>query len=148
MARHPTNRYGPFYSQRCRESPPALLRQGVAEFNRRAYFIQHETLEALWRAETDDVRYLYQGILLVGVGLLHLQRFNYRGTTSKLKTGLRLLQWFEPVCQGVAVSRLMAGAQRTLDAINVIGPDRLAEFDWATAPQIDIVEDTEKTGVC
>ena len=30
-------------------------------------FEQHETLELLWRAERRDIRYLYQGILQIGV---------------------------------------------------------------------------------
>src|SRR5213083_1208432 len=47
----------------CDEPPPALLLEGIAQFNRGEFFEQHETLEVLWRAETRDIRYLYQGIL-------------------------------------------------------------------------------------
>src|ERR687887_667826 len=54
---------------RCDEAAPALLRTGIAQFNNGDYWECHETLEELWRGEPDPVRYLYQGILLAGVGL-------------------------------------------------------------------------------
>src|SRR5437764_12321658 len=68
---------------RCDEAAPALLRAGVAQFNRGDYWECQETLEELWRGEADPVRYLYQGILLAGVRLPHLTRGGCRGTLSK-----------------------------------------------------------------
>jgi len=108
----------------------------VEQLNRGEYFEQHETLEILWRAERDDVRYLYQGILLVGVGLLHLQRGNYRGAEAKLTTSGRFLRWFRPTCQAVDVDALIADTTRARDAVVALGPDRLAEFDWNLAPRV------------
>jgi predicted metal-dependent hydrolase len=131
-----SGRYGPFHTSRCGEPAPALLRIGVEQLNRGEYFEQHETLEILWRDERDDVRYLYQGILLVGVGLLHLQRGNYHGAEAKLATGARFLQWFRPVCQDVDVDTLIADATLTRDRVITLGPDRLAEFDWDQAPKV------------
>src|SRR5579871_3913234 len=128
------SRYGPFHTDRCGDPPPTALRAGIEQFNRGEYFEQHETLEILWRAERDDVRYLYQGILLVGVGLYHLHRGNLRGAVAKLATGVRFLQWFAPVCQQVDVAALIADANRAHAAILTLGPDRLAEFDWSHAP--------------
>jgi predicted metal-dependent hydrolase len=130
------SRYGPFHTERCGELPPELLQRGIEQLNRGEYFEQHETLELLWRAETDDVRYLCQGILLVGVGLLHLQRGNFHGAEVKLATGVRLLQWFTPVCQGVDVAALIADATRAREAILALGPSRLAEFDRSRLPRV------------
>ncbi|HVC33580.1 MAG TPA: DUF309 domain-containing protein [Chloroflexota bacterium] len=131
---------GPFHTERCGESAPDLLRRGVEQFNRGEYFEQHETLETLWRAERDDVRYLYQGILLVGVGMYHLQnRGNYHGAVAKLETGVRLLQWFRPACQGVDVDALIAAADRARAAIVALGPTRLAAFDPAFTPRVRLV---------
>jgi predicted metal-dependent hydrolase len=142
-----TNRYGPFHTDRCGQPPPDLLLQGVEQFNRGQYFEQHETLEALWRAERDDVRYLYQGILLVGVGLFHLfTRANYHGAVVKLETGVRLLQWFRPTCQGVDVDALIAEANRARDAIVALGPERLAEFDPALTPRVFVVQNRHNPG--
>jgi predicted metal-dependent hydrolase len=134
-----TYRYGPFHTDLCGEPAPALLRRGIEQFNQGEYFEQHETLETLWHAERDDVRYLYQGILLVGVGLLHLRRGNYHGAEAKLATGVRLLQWFRPSCQGVDVEALIASATRVRDSVVALGRDRLAEFDWTLAPEVLLV---------
>lgn len=130
------SRYGPFHTDRCGDSPPILLLHGIEQFNRGEYFEQHETLEILWRAERDDVRYLYQGILLVGVGMLHLRRGNYHGAEAKLATGVRFLRWFRPSCQGVDVDALIADATRARDAIVSLGRTRLAEFDPALVPRV------------
>lgn len=142
-ARRPASqRYGPFQTCRCNEPPPALLREGIAQLNRGEFFTQHETLETLWRAETDDVRYLYQGILLVGVAMHHLiARHNYRGAVAKLETALRLLQWFRPACQGVDVDALIADATRARDALVALGPMRLAAFDPSLIPRVRLLDD-------
>jgi predicted metal-dependent hydrolase len=136
------SRYGPFHTNRCGELPPELLRAGIEQFNRGEYFEQHETLEILWRAEKDDVRYLYQGILLVGVGLYHLKRGNLRGAVAKLETAVRFLRWFCPACQGVNVDTLIADADRARIAILALGPTRLSEFDWSRAPKVHLGEPT------
>ena len=49
--------------------PPPLLVEGVRLFNAGRWFEAHEVLEDAWRAEPEDVRRLYQGLLQVGVGL-------------------------------------------------------------------------------
>ncbi len=127
---------GPYDRGRCSEQAPALLLRGIEQFNRREFFAQHETLEDLWRGEPGDVRYLYQGILLVGVGFLHLERGNYRGALSKLEAGLEKLQWFLPNCQGVDVSRLVQETGRCLGRLRELGPERIVEFDSGTIPRV------------
>jgi hypothetical protein len=68
----------------CDEPPPPQLLEGIAQFNRGEFFEQHETLELLWRAERRDIRYLYQGILQIGVAFHHLRRLNHHGTVYML----------------------------------------------------------------
>jgi len=120
----------------CDEPPPPLLVEGVAQFNRGEYFEQHETLERLWRAERRDVRFLYQGILQVGVAFHHLRRLNHHGTVYMLTRGPAYLRPFEPRCQRVDVRALVAAAGRARAEVERLGPDRLAEFDWRLAPRI------------
>jgi predicted metal-dependent hydrolase len=132
------SRYGPFHTNRCDEPAPELLRTGIEQFNRGEYFEQHETIEILWRAEKDDVRYLYQGVLLVGVGLYHLKRGNLRGAVAKLETAARFLRWFRPSCQGVDVDALIADADRVRAAILALGSTRLSDFDWSDAPMVHL----------
>src|SRR5437588_9027261 len=111
------SRYGPFHTDLCHGPAPELLLRGIEQFNRGEFFEQHETLEILWREEADDVRYLYQGILLVGVGLYHVRRDRFRGAIAKLETAVRFLQWFTPSCQRVDVATLIADANRARDTI-------------------------------
>ncbi len=127
---------GSYRRDRCHDPPPPLLLRGIEQFNRGEFFEQHETLEELWRAEPDDVRYLYQGILQVGVGFLHLSRGNYRGAVSLLQTGLDKLQWFLPACQTVDVARLVDETSRSLARLLELGPERIGELDAQFVPQV------------
>src|SRR3984893_16964158 len=122
----------------CQESPPPLLRAGIAQFNSAEYFEQHETLELLWRAERRDVRRLYQGILQIGVAFHHLRRLNHHGTVYMLTRGPRYLAPFAPRCQRVNVQALLADAAAALREVDRLGPTRLAEFDWSLVPQVRI----------
>jgi hypothetical protein len=123
----------------CDEPPPPELLDGIAQFNRGEYFEQHETLELLWRAERRDIRYLYQGILQIGVAFHHLRRLNHHGTVYMLTRGPRYLAPFAPACQSVDVAALMRDAGTALDAVERLGPSRLAEFDWALAVKVQLV---------
>jgi predicted metal-dependent hydrolase len=120
----------------CSEPPPADLRRGIEQFNRGEYFEQHETLELLWRAERRDVRYLYQGILQIGVAFYHLRRLNHHGTIYMLTRGPGYLRPFVPACQGVDVVALLEAAATARAEVERLGPDRLAQFDWRLAPRV------------
>jgi hypothetical protein len=125
----------------CSEPPPALLLEGVAQFNRGEYFEQHETLETLWRAERREVRRLYQGILQIGVAFHHLQRRNHHGTVCMLSRGSMYLRRFPAICQGVNVGALLDAADRALREVERLGPERLQDFDWRLAPRVELVPD-------
>ena len=120
----------------CHETPPALLRHGIAQFNRGEFFEQHETLEHLWREESRPIRTLYQGILQIGVALYHVQRLNHHGAVYMLTGGTNYLRPFAPACQGVDVADLLTHAARVLQAVEQLGPDRLDAFDWSLTPQV------------
>jgi predicted metal-dependent hydrolase len=132
--------------RQCEEPPPALLLEGIAQFNRGEYFEQHETLERLWRAEPRDVRRLYQGILQVGVAFHHLRRRNHHGTVYMLTRGPRYLAPFAPRCQGVDVAALIAAAHAALAEVERLGPDRLGEFDWRLAPVVRLFTQPQRPG--
>jgi len=124
----------------CHEPPPLQLLEGIAQFNRGEFFEQHETLELLWRAERRDIRYLYQGILQIGVAFHHLRRLNHHGTVYMLTRGPRYLAPFAPRCQRVDVAALLGDAATALQAVERLGPARLAEFDWNLVPRVRLVE--------
>lgn len=123
----------------CLEPPPALLLEGIAQFNRGEYFEQHDTLERLWREETREVRRLYQGILQIGVAFHHLQRLNHHGTVYMLTRGPQYLRPFAPRCQRVDVEALVRAAALALEEVERLGPGRLGEFDWRLAARVHLV---------
>jgi uncharacterized protein len=132
-------RRGPYAADECGGQPPADFLKGIHEFNEGEFFEQHETLELLWRATESDIRYLYQGVLLVGVGFYHLEQGNYHGTQAKLSAGIEMLEWFAPTCQTVDVADLVKRARVCLEQVRSLGRDRLAEFDRSLIPQVKLL---------
>ena len=124
----------------CDEAPPALLLEGIAQFNRGQFFEQHETLERLWHSERREVRRLYQGILQVGVAFHHLRRLNHHGTVYMLTRGSGYLAPFAPRCQRVDVEALLAAAATALHEVERLGSGRLGEFDWDLVPKVRLIE--------
>ena len=131
---------GPYSAALCNDPAPPELLLGIEQFNRGEFFEQHETLEELWRSEPDDVRYLYQGILQVGVGFYHLRRGNHRGAVSRLESGMEKLRWFAPRCRGVDVSALLADTEECLHRLLDLGPDRTGDFDWSRVPKVRLIQ--------
>ena len=130
----------------CAEPPPPQLLEGIAQFNRGEFFEQHETLELLWRAERRNIRYLYQGILQIGVAFHHLHRLNHHGTVYMLTRGSNYLRPFAPRCQRVDVQALLDAAAAALQEVERLGPNRLAEFDWRLAPKVRLKPDDRGSG--
>ena len=124
----------------CRESPPPELRAGIEEFNAGLYFECHETLEELWMARSGPDRWLYQGILQVGVSLHHLRRGNWVGAVNLMERGLHLLSAYPDHCQWVEVSALRRSSERILRYLRSEGRPGVDKFDWNLAPKIEIVE--------
>jgi predicted metal-dependent hydrolase len=112
------------------------LLKGIDEFNHQLYFECHETLESIWIREPDSVRYLYQGILLVGVGFYHWRRGNWRGAVAKLRQGADKLQWFRPVCMTVDVERLIRESEGLRRELEALGPTQLPAFPPPDLPQV------------
>ena len=86
--------------------------------------------------EPRRVRYLYQGILQVGVGFYHLENANWRGATGLLRNGTIRLKEFEPVTLGINVTRLVQECQRCLEELEILGRERVREFDQTKIPKV------------
>ena len=128
-------------SKRCGDPPPARLRRGVEQFNRGEFFEQHETLELEWLEERDPVRYLYQGILQIGVGFEHLRRGNARGAAQLWRRGISYLEPFKGGCMRVDVARLVADTERCLAELDRVGDDVLEHFDRSMIPRLEWLEE-------
>lgn len=95
----------------CNRMPTPEMLHAFAQFNRGEYWEQHETLETIWRAETDTtIRNFYKGILQIGVGFHHLRKGNYNGVLKVLGRGINYLKPYAPHCYGVDVARLIEEA--------------------------------------
>jgi uncharacterized protein len=117
-------------------APPELIK-AMHEFNTGEFFEQHETLEDAWIAETDPIRYLYQGILQVGVGLYHLERGNLQGARGMMGKGIVQLEPFRPRCLGVDIERFVAQARRCLQSVETLTDETLATFDRSLMPRVE-----------
>jgi len=119
---------------------PDLALKGIEEFNRGEFYECHEYLEEAWMQEPRRVRFLYQGILQVGVGFYHLQNGNWRGATGLLRNGSVRLREFEPVTHGVDVAKLVRESERCLRDLESLGRERLDEFDVSKIPRVELTE--------
>jgi len=113
------------------------LAAAVRQFNAGDYFECHETLEELWLGERGELRHLYQGILQIGVGLLHLQRGNAAGARSLLQRGAGLVEPFAPVACGLDLSRLLAASNRILFALLEEGAAAAGRLLAAAPPRLE-----------
>ena len=107
--------------------PRAL--QGLKLFNQGDYFLAHEALEDAWRAETQPIRSLYQGILQIGVAYYHILHGNYRGAIKLLRRGCKYLEDYPQNCRGIHVVQLRSDAYTVEQALERSGPERIAFFD-------------------
>jgi uncharacterized protein len=119
---------------------PDLALKGIEEFNRGEFYECHEYLEEAWMQEPGRVRFLYQGILQVGVGFYHLQNGNWRGATGLLRNGAVRLKEFEPVTLGVDVAKLVRESERCLRELESLGRERIEEFDRSGVPKVEWAE--------
>ena len=119
------------------EELPDLVLKGIEEFNRGEFFECHEFLEEAWMQESGRVRYLYQGILQVGVGFYHLKNGNWRGATGLLRNGTVRLKEFEPETLGVDVARLVRESEHCLEELESLGRERIDDFDTSQIPKVE-----------
>jgi predicted metal-dependent hydrolase len=119
------------------EEVPELVLKGIEEFNKGEFYECHEYLEEAWMQEPGRVRFLYQGILQVGVGFYHQRNGNWRGATGLLRNGTIRLKEFEPVALGIDVARLIRECERCLDELEELGRERVREFDQTRVPKVE-----------
>src|ERR687889_2406590 len=118
---------------------PELVLKGIEEFNKGEFYECHEYLEEAWMQEPRRVRFLYQGILQVGVGFYHLQNGNWRGATGLLRNGTQRLKEFEPDTLGIDVARLVRESEWCLEELEDLGRERVREFDASKIPRVEFV---------
>jgi len=124
---------------------PESFAEGIRQFNSWMFYDCHETLEDIWRetgakGDGSTPANFYQGIIKAAAGYHHLLRNNYRGAVNLLSDTFRLLEPYRPVSLGVDVERLLADIRASLERIEELGPERLAEFERSRIPVIRYME--------
>jgi predicted metal-dependent hydrolase len=138
----------PSPNSRYSDYPTPEMIHAFEQFNRGEYFEQHETLEDIWRAETDEsIRNFYKGILQVGVGFHHLTQRNYDGTTKVLQRGINYLKPYAPRCMGVDVQRLIDEANQVLERVRALGAERIGEIHVASLPTVHFQIENPKSNI-
>jgi predicted metal-dependent hydrolase len=79
---------------------------GLEHLRAGRFFAAHEELELAWRAAPEDERDFYQGLVHVAVAWYQAGRGNHVGATRQLEKGLRRLERYEPVHEGVDVAEV------------------------------------------
>ena len=128
------------------EGVPELVLKGIEEFNKGEFYECHEYLEEAWMQEPRRVRFLYQGILQVGVGFYHLGNDNWRGATGLLRNGTIRLKEFEPVTLNIDVARLIRDCEQCLQELEKLGRERVREFDQTKVPKIVVSDQLRAPG--
>lgn len=103
--------------------------QGIELFDKGQYWEAHEALEAAWRDESNPVRYLYQGILQVGIVYLQIERNNFIGMAKMFERCKKWLRPWPDQCRGIDVAQLRADVAAAVTAAGKLGPGNLEGFD-------------------
>jgi predicted metal-dependent hydrolase len=105
---------------------------GVRYFNECDFFEAHEVWEELWADYQGPSRRFYQGLIQVAVCLHHFGNGNTRGAKKLFHSARGYLADYQPVHEGVDVSKLL-GELETCCAEILNSPD---DF-----PRVEIVPD-------
>jgi predicted metal-dependent hydrolase len=113
----------------CHGALPPMAVKGIELFDDGHYWEAHEALEAAWRAETGPARYLYQGILQVGIVYLQIERNNFIGMAKMFERCKKWLRPWPDECRGIDVAQLRADVAAAVAAAGKLGPGNLDQFD-------------------
>ncbi len=123
-------------------TPSPTLLAAVRQFNEGAYFRCHETLEVLWQDEPGPIRAVYQGVLQIGIGLLHWQRGNHPGARLLLARGNELLHPFLPTALGLDLAGLRAAVVALLELLDT--PSEAPPFPKERTPHLYLTDVTTR----
>lgn len=115
---------------------PIGVQKGIALFNQRRFYDQHEVIENEWHAERTEIRSLYQGILQIGVGFHHALDGNHKGAVALLTDGIAKVEQFTPTALGIDTARLARESRACLEQITVLGERNITAFEVEIIPQI------------
>lgn len=120
--------------------PLTAFQTGIEQFNQGEYYDCHDTLEAIWMTALASDKAFYQGVLQVAVALYHLGNHNWRGAIILFGEGLRRLQVYEPIYQGIDVAALVDCGFAWLETLQVLGQEQVGAIAAAVKPGTEVIE--------
>jgi hypothetical protein len=121
-------------------TPEALLQLGIDLYNAGHYWNAHEAWEQVWLDAERDLRAFYQGLIQVTAAFVHVTRNEYPGAIRLLDAGIDKLERYPETYLGVRLAPLLAGARTARSRLQHLGEKRIADFDRALIPGIDVVD--------
>jgi len=118
-------------------TPEALLQLGIDLYNAGHYWNAHEAWEQVWLDADRDLRAFYQGLIQVTAAFVHVTRNEYPGAIRLLDAGIELQRYPETYL-GVRLAPLLAGARTSRSRLQHLGEKRIADFDRALIPKIEV----------
>ncbi len=101
-------------------SPPVgnteAIKLGLDLFNEERYWESHEALELVWRRSTGSEKEILQGIILLAVALVHLQKDEFDVTLSVMERAYGKLAAYDGECFGIGISALKEKIARMLSS--------------------------------
>jgi hypothetical protein len=101
-------------------SPPVgnkeAIKLGLDLFNEERYWESHESLELVWRRSTGSEKEILQGIILLAVALVHLQKNELDVTLSIMERAYGKLAPHDGKCFGISISALKEKIARMLSS--------------------------------
>ena len=92
-------------------SQPDAVVRGTALFNSGLFFECHEFLEGVWKSTTGAAKNFYHGIVQIAAAFYHLEKGNLHGARTLLGKGLRHLDPYPSVYQGVTLGALRSALE-------------------------------------
>jgi hypothetical protein len=115
---------------------PEEVRRGVVLFEGGLYFACHEYFEILWGRTGDTASDLYQGIIQIAVAMRHLESHNVRGAVILLRYGMRRLQRYPAVYQGLPLAAWLTRLETLLQYLDTLPNPPAYHFDPRHVPHM------------
>lgn len=90
------------------------LAEGLHCYKSGEYFEAHEHWEAVWLKCEEPEKTFLQALIQITAAFHHLQRKNFRGTTSLLRAALRRLDSFPAIYGGIEVEAVRESVREWL----------------------------------
>lgn len=94
------------------------LAEGLRCYRNEEFFLAHEHWEAIWLECAEPEKTFLQALIQITAAFHHLQRKNFKGTSSLLRASLRRLDSYPDAYAGIAVEPLRESLRAWLLALD------------------------------